>query len=71
MDEPRELPDHVFCPCCDDLMESTLVACWTCYKASHRLEPGTHPNPGLSGSFTITQADVARWDAARFERHGY
>ena len=44
-------------PRCADPMDSDLIVCWDCYRATHRLESDAD---GL-----MDPADVAQWDAAR------
>ena len=58
--------DTVGCPCCGDPMSPANVVCWTCYRLTNRLQPGTYPDVG--GTFEITEADVARYDALRARR---
>ena len=45
-------------------MEKILVACWTCYRLSNRLQPGKHP-AFLSD---LTRETIAAWDEARDAR---
>ncbi len=64
-----DLTASVPCPCCSDDMSPALVACWDCYRLCDRLTPGTYPD-GFGGTFTLSRADVDRWDGHRDDRVG-
>jgi len=51
------------CPCCGDDMTAGLVTCWTCYRESDRLTPGTYVTNGET--WTLTAEAVARYEAQR------
>lgn len=55
------------CPCCGDDMHYDLVTCWTCYRLSHRLTPGTHDD-GNGGSFELTVQTIQSYDTQRSAR---
>ena len=44
------------CPRCQKAMDSSLVVCWPCYRATNRLSD-------------VHKYWVEVWDAARLERH--
>ncbi len=54
-------PLIVPCPRCDKAMDSSLVVCWSCWRATNRLSE----DPGISEFAHY----VGVWDAARLERH--
>lgn len=60
----------IWCPCCSEDMDSAQVVCWTCYRQSDRLTAGTWPD-GMGSTFTLTAADIARYDALRAVRLGH
>lgn len=63
--------DEINCPCCGDEMNGALVVCWICFRASDRLMPGTYTTHDVLPSgdtWTITQADIDKWDKARDAR---
>jgi hypothetical protein len=66
MEQPLTLDAD--CPCCGDLMENANAVCWVCYRASNGLTPGTYRDPAGGTDFTITEANVARYDALRAAR---
>jgi hypothetical protein len=49
------------CPRCDKAMDSALVVCRPCYRATNRLQE----DPGIEEFAHY----VTVWDAARVERH--
>jgi hypothetical protein len=57
MNTPLVVP----CPRCDKAMDSSLVVCWPCYRATNRLSE----DPGIPEFAHY----VGVWDAARLERH--
>ncbi|KKM05623.1 hypothetical protein LCGC14_1752240 [marine sediment metagenome] len=62
------MPNTTGCPCCGDRMDAVNVTCWKCYQVSDRLTPGTYPDD--YGTWTLTGADVDRFDAERMRRFG-
>ena len=48
-------------------MDSPCVVCWECWRLSQRLTVGVWPD-GSGSTFTVTAADVERWEALRGER---
>ncbi len=55
-------------------MWDRLVACWTCYRASDRLMPGTYTTADVvatGDTWTITKEEIEEWDRARNERMGW
>lgn len=76
---PNGCGSHQFatgCPMCGDEMTPRLVVCWSCWFASNRLTPGTYaarypdatPATPRRYSFTITAADVTRYQEMRDAR---
>ena len=58
----------IACPACQDPMAPQNVTCWTCYRLSDRLTPGTHQDPENGYPFTCLASDIAKWDRARDAR---
>lgn len=58
------------CPCCGDEMSRELVVCWSCYRASNRLTPGSYASLIGTSPRLITTHMVSRWDAERSQRLG-
>jgi hypothetical protein len=63
---PEEM--DVPCPCCGDPMLPECVVCWTCYRLTKRLTPGTHADPINGHNFFVSANDIGRWDLARERR---
>lgn len=67
-----QVTEIVGCPCCGEEMDSTCVVCWDCYRSSNRLTAGTYPDSYSPGAtFTLTAADIERYDSARAARLGW